>query len=139
MLLPEDFEHNPSNGDNGDEYYEVDDVVVGLVVNNLANNADEENQANREVLCLDKQVNLLYIIWGEEDPVGSLKSLQSEKEEHLIEGIVPVYVEGVAEDQACFNKEVQEDELGDGSAPGDHFGRHAHVEDSHQEYHEERK
>jgi hypothetical protein len=84
LLLSKYFEHDPSDCDNGDEDYEVNNVVVSLVVHNLTNNPNEEYKANGKVLRFDKKVYFLYVIGCEEDPVRCLKSLESKEEKYFI-------------------------------------------------------
>ena len=58
---------------------EVDEIIVGLIPKDFANDPDEEDQANQEVFCLHENVYLLQVVWSKEDSIRSLKRLCNEQ------------------------------------------------------------
>jgi hypothetical protein len=95
-LLAEDLKQNPARCNDGDEYDEVHYIVVGLIVEGLADYTDKEDQAHSKVLRLDKNVYLFYIIRSKEDSVGGLKSLEHKEEDNLDQRVLAVDIECIA-------------------------------------------
>lgn len=92
MLLKQD----PPHCHKWDEHYEVHKVIVGLVPECFADNANEEDKAYREILCFYKYVNFFHIVRSEKDTIRGLESLCNQKYNRLEDSIYSLQVEWVA-------------------------------------------
>jgi hypothetical protein len=78
-LLPVRLINHPTECNYWGKEDEVDEIIVGLIPKDFANDPDEEDQANQEVFCLHENVYLLKVVWSKEDSIRSLKRLCNEQ------------------------------------------------------------